>query len=130
MGFCERVRLLHPIQGHFNVRLFASGATTGSCETLSFLENIAAGQTFEGQNDEPLSLRRHGASHVRKMMVDILFPDTYGLGKVAGAQIVFGQELGDLFPNRVLVGRDRSSVVQKDETSLCRSSCPSISAST
>ena len=112
------VRLRHPIQGHFNAGLFAAGAAAGASVTLSFLENIAAGKAFEGQNDELFPLRRHRARNVRKVMINVLFPDTYRLGKVACAQIVFAQELGDLFPNRVLVGPNISCVVQWDETSV------------
>ncbi len=67
---------------------------------------------------------------MRKMLINVLFPDTYRLGKVACAQIVFAKELSDLFPNRLLVDPNISCMVQWDEASLCRSSCPSVFLST
>jgi len=99
IGDVEGYRLADPIHGPLQMCLFATRAATRSSKTLSFFKNIPAGQALERQNNQLFSLSCQRTGNMRKMLIDLSFPDSDRLGDLSCAHIPFTQEFDNLLTN-------------------------------
>lgn len=92
--------LTDPVRWVLDVGPFATGAATRASEALPVLKNISTHQT-PGRADIELSpLNRYGAGNMRKMLINLFFPDSHGLGELSGAHLLFTQEDDHPLTNR------------------------------
>ena len=95
--------LTDPVRWLLDVGPFATGAATRAGEALPVLKNISAHQTPGRSDIELFPLGRYGARNMRKMFINLLFPDSRRLGKLPGAHLLFTQEDNHLLANRLHV---------------------------
>jgi len=95
--------LTDPVRRFLNMPPFATGAATWTGEAFPFLKNISAYQTPKRSDNEFFSVGRYGACNMRKMLIDLFFPDSYRLWELPGTHILFTQEDGHLLSNRLPV---------------------------
>jgi hypothetical protein len=81
------------------VRLSAARTATWAGEAFALLKNIPAQQALKRQDNEFFSLRCQGTRNMRKVLIDLLFPDAYGLREFPGAHLPFVQEDHHLLTN-------------------------------
>jgi len=80
-GFLKYTPVLRdPVRWLLNTGSLAMRASTRPGEALSLLKNISTRQTPEGFDNQLFPLGCQGACNMRKMLIDLFFPDTYRLG--------------------------------------------------
>ena len=60
---------------------FANGTAAGTREAFSFFKNISAPETFGGFNGQFFSLMFYRKRNMRKMRINLFFPDTHSFEK-------------------------------------------------
>jgi hypothetical protein len=95
--------LTDPVHWLLDVGPFAMGAATRAGEALPVLKNISTHQTPGRSDIELFPLGRYGARNMRKMLINLFFPDSHGLGELPGAHLLFTQEDDHLLANRLHV---------------------------
>ena len=66
---------------------FANRTAAGTCETLSLFKDVSAPETFGGFNDQFFSLMFYRARDMRKMRINLFFPNTHGRRDFPGAHL-------------------------------------------
>ena len=86
-----------------NMRPFAEGAATRAGKALPILKDISTLQTPERPDNEPFSLGRCRPCNMRKMFIDLFFPDSHRLGEFPGTHLLVTEEDHHLLTNRLHV---------------------------
>jgi hypothetical protein len=83
------------------VRPFAPWAATRASDPLPVLKKISTFQTSERSDIELFPLGRYGADNMKKMLINLFFPDSRCLGEFPGAHFLFTQKDDHLLANRL-----------------------------
>jgi hypothetical protein len=70
-------------------------ASSGTRETLPFLENIPATQAGKRRDPQSLSASSHGAGNMGEVIIHLLFPNADSLGNIPCGHLLLLQELDD-----------------------------------
>ncbi len=82
---------------------FALRASPGAGETLAIFKNISACQAPEWSNYEFFSLCSNRACYMRKMLINLFFLNSQGLGEFHGVHLLFTEKFDHLLTNRLHV---------------------------
>jgi hypothetical protein len=79
-----------------DVFAFAVRAPTWAGKSLSFFKNKPALQTLGRHDDQFFSPSGYRSRNMRKMLIDLLYPNSQGLGEISGAHLFFIQKFDQL----------------------------------
>lgn len=74
-------------------------ASPGTGETFPFLEDVSAREASKGHDDESSVFRKHRTGHVGEVLVDLLFPNSDGLGEFLCVHLLRSEKGNHLLPN-------------------------------